>query len=53
MGATDDLPRNAERYAAAFDKVDLAAAEPPGHVLTCLDARIDPAQFIGLAERAA
>ena len=40
-----------ERYAASFDKGDLPI--PPGRrlaVVTCMDARLDPAKFLGLAE---
>src|SRR2546423_6950074 len=39
-----------ERYAAGFTKGDLPM--PPGRrvaILTCMDARLDPAQFLGLA----
>lgn len=39
------------RYAAGFTKGDLPA--PPGlkvAVLTCMDARLDPAKFLGLQE---
>ncbi|MCJ2096917.1 carbonic anhydrase [Methylobacterium sp. J-072] len=38
-------------YAAAFDKGDLAL--PPARrfaILTCMDARLDPAKYAGLAE---
>src|SRR6185312_8179980 len=40
-----------QRYAAAFNKGDLAAP-PARHVaiLTCMDARLDPAKFLGLEE---
>ena len=40
-----------EEYARAFDKGDLAM--PPARrfaILTCMDARLDPAKFAGLAE---
>lgn len=40
-----------ERYARDFDKGDLAM--PPARrfaILTCMDARLDPAKFAGLAE---
>ncbi len=40
-----------ERYAARFDKGTLPM--PPGRrfaVVTCMDARLDPAKFLGLAE---
>jgi carbonic anhydrase len=49
--ATDDLLTNNERYAAAFDKGDLAL--PPAKkvaVLACMDARLDPARALGLSE---
>lgn len=39
------------RYAASFTKGDLPA--PPGRkvaILTCMDARLDPARFLGLQE---
>ena len=39
------------RYAAGFDKGDLAL--PPARrfaILTCMDARLDPAKYAGLAE---
>jgi carbonic anhydrase len=44
------LPAN-ERYAQGFDKGTLPM--PPGRrfaVVTCMDARLDPAKFLGLAE---
>lgn len=47
---TEVLEANA-RYAAAFDKGDLAL--PPARrfaILTCMDARLDPAAYAGLAE---
>ncbi|KAH0493401.1 hypothetical protein TgHK011_000072 [Trichoderma gracile] len=40
-----------EQYAAGYDKADLPM--PPGRkvfVLTCMDARLDPAKFLGLEE---
>lgn len=40
-----------EAYAAGFDKGDLAL--PPARrfaILTCMDARLDPAKYAGLAE---
>jgi carbonic anhydrase len=40
-----------ERYAATFTKGDLAM--PPARrvaILTCMDARLDPAKFLGLEE---
>ncbi|WP_030437834.1 beta-class carbonic anhydrase [Actinoplanes subtropicus] len=51
MTATDDLLANAERYAAAFDKGDLAL--PPARhvaVVACMDARLNPYGLLGLAE---
>ncbi|KAM0513750.1 hypothetical protein ACHAPE_007576 [Trichoderma viride] len=40
-----------KQYVAGFDKADLPM--PPGRkvfVLTCMDARLDPAKFLGLEE---
>ncbi len=40
-----------EQYASAFDKGDLPM--PPGRqfaILTCMDARLDPAKYAGLSE---
>lgn len=51
MSATDDLLRNAEQYAATFDKGDLPL--PPGRklaVLACMDARLNPYGILGLQE---
>src|SRR3954463_1883735 len=51
MSATDDLLRNAEQYAANFDKGDLPL--PPGRkvaVLACMDARLNPYGLLGLQE---
>lgn len=48
---TDALLQNAEAYAAAFRKGALTA--PPARkvaVVTCMDARIDPARILGLEE---
>ncbi len=40
-----------ERYAAGFDKGDLKRAPAREFaVLTCMDARLDPAKFAGLSE---
>jgi carbonic anhydrase len=48
----DEVMQANERYAASFGaKRDLAM--PPGRrfaILTCMDARLDPAKFAGLAE---
>src|SRR4051812_4054445 len=46
---TDRLLENAERHAAGYDQGDLRA--PPAKkvaVLTCMDARLDPAAILGL-----
>ena len=51
MSTTDDLLRNAEAYAASFDKGDLPL--PPARklaVLACMDARLDPYALLGLQE---
>jgi carbonic anhydrase len=51
MTVTDELIRNAEQYAATFDKGDLPL--PPGRkiaVLACMDARLNPYGLLGLAE---
>ena len=51
MSSTDELIANNRAYAAAFGNGDLGA--PPAKkvaVLTCMDARIDPARALGLAE---
>ena len=51
MTQTDLLLRNNEAYAASFDKGDLPA--PPARkvaVVTCMDARLDPARVLGLEE---
>jgi carbonic anhydrase len=51
MTHTDLLLRNNEVYAASFDKSDLPA--PPARkvaVVTCMDARLDPARALGLEE---
>ena len=51
MTVTDELLRNAEQYAADFDKGDLAM--PPAKrvaVLACMDARVNPFGILGLAE---
>src|SRR3954466_7815102 len=51
MSVTDELLQNNERYAEDFDKGDLPL--PPARkiaVLTCMDARIDPARALGLEE---
>ena len=51
MPVVDELLAANERYAAGFDKGDLPL--PPARqvaVLVCMDARIDPAKALGLAE---
>ena len=51
MSTTDDLLRNAEDYAARFDKGDLPL--PPARklaVLACMDARLNPYGILGLQE---
>ena len=51
MSATDDLIANNRAYAEAFAKGGLAKA--PARkvaVVTCMDARIDPARVLGLEE---
>ena len=49
MSTRDDILRANERYAASFPLAGLEA--PPRRrlaVLTCMDARLDPAGFLGL-----
>ena len=51
MPVVDELLAANERYAAGFDKGDLPL--PPARqlaILVCMDARIDPAKALGLAE---
>jgi carbonic anhydrase len=51
MSTTDELLRNAEAYAASFDKGALPL--PPGRkiaVLACMDARLNPYGLLGLQE---
>jgi carbonic anhydrase len=52
MGVLDDVLAANERYAASFGaKGELAL--PPARefaILTCMDARLDPAKFAGLTE---
>ena len=51
MSTTDDLIRNAERYAESFDKGDLPL--PPAKkvaVVACMDARLIPTKVLGLEE---
>src|SRR5919202_3452908 len=51
MAILDEVTQANEAYAARFDKGDLPA--PPARklaVVTCMDARLDPAKFLGLEE---
>jgi carbonic anhydrase len=51
VSTTDELLRNAESYAASFDKGDLPM--PPARklaVLACMDARLNPYSLLGLQE---
>jgi carbonic anhydrase len=51
VSSTDDLLRNAEAYAASFDKGDLPL--PPARkvaVVACMDARLNPYGLLGLQE---
>ncbi len=51
MSATDDLLKNAERYAEGFDESGLPM--PPGRkvaVVACMDARLNPYGLLGLSE---
>ncbi len=51
MSAVDDVRAANDRYAAGFDKGGLPM--PPGRklaIVTCMDARLDPAKFGGLEE---
>ena len=51
MSARDQLLAANEAYASRFAKGDLPM--PPGRrfaVVTCMDARLDPARFLGLEE---
>ncbi len=51
MGATDELLRNAERYAADFDKGDLPLRPAKKvAVVACMDARLNVYGVLGLAE---
>ena len=49
MSQTDELLRNAEKYAETFDKGDLPM--PPGRkvaIVACMDARLSPFALLGL-----
>jgi len=51
MSVTDELLRNAESYAASFDKSDLPSG--PGKkvaVVACMDTRLSPYAILGLSE---
>lgn len=51
MGIVEEIQSANERYAAEFGKGGLPM--PPGRqfaVVTCMDARLDPARFLGLEE---
>jgi carbonic anhydrase len=51
MSVVDEVTAANERYASGFTKSGLPA--PPGRkfaVVTCMDARLDPARFLGLEE---
>jgi carbonic anhydrase len=51
MSVTDELLANNEAYASGFDKGSLPL--PPAKkvaVVACMDARLDPASVLGLAE---
>jgi carbonic anhydrase len=51
MSVRDEILGANEQYAAHFDNGDLTA--PPTRrfaVVTCMDARLDPARFLGLSE---
>src|SRR3989442_14258421 len=51
MSVTDELVRNAERYAESFDKPELPL--PPAKrvaIVACMDARLNPYGLLGLNE---
>jgi carbonic anhydrase len=51
MSVTDELLKNAARYAGRFDKGDLA--KPPARrvaIIACMDARLAPYALLGLSE---
>ena len=51
MSTTDDLLRNAEAYAASFDKGELPLPPAKGvAVVACMDARLDVYRILGLNE---
>ena len=51
MSVLQEVLQANEQYAAGFDKGDLALPPARGFaILTCMDARLDPAKYAGLAE---
>jgi carbonic anhydrase len=53
MSATDELVRNAERYAQRFDPASGTLPIPPARrvaVVACMDARLNPYGLLGLVE---
>src|SRR5712691_6726527 len=51
MAVREEIQAANERYASTFEKGELPM--PPGRkfaVVTCMDARLDPAKFLGLDE---
>ena len=51
MSVTDELLRNAEEYAANFDKGELPLPPAKGvAVVACMDARLIPTRVLGLDE---
>src|ERR671926_1390795 len=51
MSATDDLLRNNEAYAEAFDRGDLPLPPAKGvAIVACMDARLDVHKILGLGE---
>ena len=51
MSVADEFLQANQQYAGTFDKADLPV--PPGRrvaVVACMDARLDPARFLGLQE---
>ena len=51
MSVTDELVRNAEAYAARFDKGDLPLPPAKGvAILACMDARLNLYGLLGLSE---
>ena len=51
MSVLSEVLEANESYATAFDKGDLALPPARGFaILTCMDARLDPAKYAGLSE---